>query len=286
MPSEEVAEYHHQLTFEIERLLPAVARLEEEAIHQFRLCVKRLRSFYQWAETLDPEFSAKEKAAQVRALFKAAGRVRDAQVQRRLASHWQESTRISLDGYLNHLGELESEHGAPLREACHGFPEDVLSRRRQEVSDLLEGAASQDLPSALDKHLKMLVERLHEMTGQEGGGKAHSGDDDPHRVRILTKRIRYASEAALSAHLEEAGLKALIESMKALHDPLGDWHDRRVASRFAQKYLESGPPEAEGERLKLFVQSMKEEEGGFLDAFRENWQAFVKSSRDAILTSS
>ncbi|HSR69560.1 MAG TPA: CHAD domain-containing protein [Acidobacteriota bacterium] len=277
MRSEELSDFHHEQSLEIERLLPAAARCEEEAIHQFRLCVKRLRAFYKAVERVDSGFPSKEKEAEIKQVFKAAGNVRDVQVQRRLALQWQEVSRIALQGYLGHLEDLERDRRPPLQEACSALPEDVLKQRQQEIEGLLRSRPPEDLLKALDAYLEELVEQLHEMAAAEQKEDGRDGHD-PHRVRILTKQIRYVAEAALSSHPRDARLAALVESMKALHDPLGDWHDRRVATRFADRFLEENPSEIERERVKLFQRSMVEEEEAFLDAFRENWQAFAESS--------
>lgn len=281
MHSEELSDYHHEQSLEIERLLPAVARYEEEAIHQFRLCVKRLRAFYTAVERVDSGFSSQEKEAEIKQVFKAAGRVRDVQVQRRLVLQWQEVSRIALQGYLGYLEGLEEERRPGLQEACGSFPEDLLKQRQQEVEALLRERPAEDLIDALDAYLEELVDGLHQMTSADEREDSREGDD-PHQVRILTKKIRYVAEAALSSHPEDSRLSALIESMEALHDPLGDWHDRRVATRFADSFLQEGPAEIEGERVKLFRRSMLEEEEAFLDAFGENWLAFAESSHSAV----
>jgi len=209
----------HVLQLEV-ALFNAVARLESstdsEALHDIRTSVRRLRSVLRplrgsrGVEAL--EDAAKRVGAlttPIRDLEVLAGELRErgfeaqAQVrEQRLAEHYRQVVRSS-----------------ELRDLFVGLDLWPHAIRAAERAGELE-----NWPAQLQK-------RLHKQQVKLLKALSNSGDD-PHRLRLLIKRNRYAAEAYPKQSPLSAESRQLL---KATQSGLGAWHDRHQWSLKAEQ---------------------------------------------------
>lgn len=201
---------------------------DSEALHDFRVAVRRLRSLLRAHRTrLDVSRRARRR---LRELARATGGVRDLEVQ--LA--WLKEVRPTL-GTRERRGQawlaarLTREERSARRRLLSDLPESfgrAEESLRKELTSrtmtplLAEGefgaAVAAQLPE-LTNTLKLSLAGIHSMEDQA----------EAHAARIAAKRLRYALEP-VGDHLPEAAERAV--ELGLLQDVLGAMHDAEVLS--------------------------------------------------------
>lgn len=233
----------------LEQARAAAARLPDaddaEALHDFRVAVRRLRS---WLRSFAPEVEdtlRKKWRRELREVARATGAARDAEVMRVRVLAEREALsprhRRAADWFLE-------------REAAAGGGPDPRARAAQDF-----GALAPHLAEALSRYQRAVGKAPRRRFGDAAaeavraqaaalraalGEVSGPGDvERAHRARIEGKRLRYLLEP-LRPHLPAA--EEAVRSMKALQDLLGDLHDVHVlAARLADAEAEAA---AEGAR--------------------------------------
>jgi CHAD domain-containing protein len=235
----------------LEEVRAAAARLgtpeDVEALHDFRVAVRRLRS---WLRSFGPEVNDTLRKKWRRALKEAVGATgaaRDAEVMRaRVLADRQALSphhRRAADWFLERAAPApESTEQAAQAAAAAAFGRlephlaAALSRYPREVGAGPRGRFGDAWAGALRAQCAALVAALAEIGGPDDVEHAH-------RARIEGKRLRYLLEPLRP--LVPAAAEA-VASMKELQDLLGELHDVHVlAARVADAVAEAA---AEGAR--------------------------------------
>lgn len=205
---------------------------DREALHDFRVAVRRLRSWLRVEDGLPHPMVPARAHRRLRRLARATNPGRDDEV---LAA-WLGTLRSSLPtrhrGALSWLEERVTQHQA----VAEGDLALEIARDLERVEQLLD-ARLQRYESPMDVTRGSLEEPFGAMlAGRVRAGTAtlarrlqqiRDGSDAEavHRARIAGKRVRY--------HLEPVadlvpGVREVIERFKQLQDVLGDHHDAHV----------------------------------------------------------
>jgi CHAD domain-containing protein len=233
--------------FYLDRAEQAAVRLEkkgdEQALHDFRVSLRRLRSNLQaYAPYLATAVSPKRQR-KIRKLASSTGTGRDAEVH----LEWLESRQLDVmiaeaagvELLRNELeGRLQEGYGEAVSEAPKKFRK--LDRTFRRRLDALETAAA---ASGLDEGVRFAtaVERcLPEYAAQLDLhlSRVHTAADEAeaHRARIRAKRLRYLLEPIAD---DVEGVEDLLIGLKDLQDVLGDLRDAQLLSGLVSE-LESG----------------------------------------------
>ncbi|MDG1582016.1 CHAD domain-containing protein [Pseudomonas sp. GOM6] len=182
------------------------ARTDDEALHELRIAVRRLRSLLRPLRQ-EPLCAALEQSAG--ALGKASGPLRDLEVLaaelRRLGQSEAAQRRLAErdDGYAQLLA------GVPLQRLqirLDDWPQDCRDAHR----DGQWQAGAKQVRRNLARQVRKLTAALRDPS------------HDRHRLRLLIKRLRYCAEAwPAYSELSASTLRALRQAQGAL----GDWHD-------------------------------------------------------------
>lgn len=198
---------------------------DHEALHDFRVSVRRLRSLLRAYQPWMGRSASKKMQRRLRDLARATNAGRDAEVQ----IAWLEARRDSLQGcesagldcVLCRLRKMKSD----------GY-RDTRRRMREEfakVDDVLRArlareAAQESKPfrqvfgELLESHATDLTNKLAKVQRVED-------EDEAHVARISAKRLRYLIEP-VSDELAEG--RARIKRLKTLQDILGELNDLHV----------------------------------------------------------
>ena len=222
----------------------ATARLADpadaEALHDFRVAVRRLRS---WLRSFGAEVNdtlRKRWRKELKAVAGSTGAARDAEVMRVRVKAERETLsprhRAAADWFLAREAP-EAEGGPdPRVQAASDFDrlaphlEKALSLYQRRVGAGPKGRFGDAAAEAIRRQADSLAAALSGVAGPEDVEGAH-------RARIEGKRLRYLLEP-LQPHLPAA--EEAVRSMKALQDQLGDLHDVHVlAARMADAAAEA-----------------------------------------------
>ena len=201
---------------------------DEEALHDFRVALRRLRSVERAFRGQLDDPMARKLRRRVRDLARATNGARDAEVQ----LMWLRERRKGLDreqrvGYTWFLKRLEErrdrEYETSFRAIDAEFPgvdrrvrKWLRNGRRAGVSETTTFAAA--LGELVEEHFEALEGKLDAIHGPED-------ETAVHQARIAAKRLRYLLEL-IAAELGAA--QEAVTRLKGLQDLLGELHDRQV----------------------------------------------------------
>ncbi|HEX2047204.1 MAG TPA: CYTH and CHAD domain-containing protein [Acidimicrobiales bacterium] len=267
---------HHAIAASVARILrhdPGVRIGDDpEDVHQARVGTRRLRSDLRtFAPLLKKEWLASLRD-ELRWLARALGAVRDADVLlerlRRQAATLPEADPGGLAPLFRRLAKERDQARAELLEALHSPRYVALVER------LVEAAHQPPLRKAAKAGATGVVPDL--VSGPVGKlRKAVKGlPDEPapeelHRIRILAKRARYASEAAEPLVGDKA--EALADALAAVQEVLGDYQDAIVA----EAWLRSAADDADTAVGALIALQQAE-----ASACRKRWPKAWKKAAD------
>ena len=234
----------------LEEAKSALGRLEpgedEEALHDFRVALRRLRSVIRAYRPYLKGSAKKKLRARLRALAASTNAARDLEVQMEWLSKRASELEPEAGSGAVHLAERfrsrgeETPRPQTLRKEFDPLHESLrksLSRLRLRLDDEASFlSATGDFVAESASRLKASLEAIS--SAEDGAGL--------HRARIEAKRLRYLLEP-ISAEVPEA--RALVKEMKSLQDVLGELQDMRVLSQSIAAELERAAVE-EAHRLR------------------------------------
>ena len=115
----------------------AMATSSPESFHRLRVGAKRMRALFSVTESIDPAFPARRWHRRLRPLFRAAGFVRDLQVQIDLTSRIAEANSIDVDVYRISLEASARGATDEFVTTTGSFDLERLDRAREAVSSSL-----------------------------------------------------------------------------------------------------------------------------------------------------
>jgi CHAD domain-containing protein len=209
---------------------------DEEALHDFRVSVRRLRSFLKSYE--DYIKNAKKHRQRLSAIMDLTNSGRDFEVHLAwLNSKQNKASDLEQDGILYLLENLSSKEHVDLKRVKKEFEEAAKKMTKVFLQDEgdVQTKAKKDKTDK-NKTFASVTANVLQSYSQEFRsllGKIKSLDDEViHEARIAGKRMRYTLELL---ELEEA--KALIKTLKKFQDTTGDLHDLQVLEPKLQTFL-------------------------------------------------
>jgi CHAD domain-containing protein len=243
---------------------------DPEGIHQARVACRRIRSALQtFGPVLDPAW-ADGLRAELGSLAADLGAVRDSEVLLVRLRGRAADRGLEPDAADRLLSRLERDR----TRARQVLLDRIATPEHRAQLDRILAAATHPtlLPETADRPavdvLMPLVwaswRRLRRRAGQLG---AHPTDEELHRLRILTKRCRYAVLALVP--VLGGGPAATGALLGTLQDALGEQHDAVVAAEWLRQAADPDTAFAAG----LLYGIERERAEAARDAWRESWAA-------------
>jgi CHAD domain-containing protein len=185
-----------------------------EVVHDMRVAARRLRA----ALTLLGDDALASLEPEVKALQDALGAVRDSQVQ----GAWLEKAGPGVGDLAASVENGSRERSKRLEEALKAWSSAVAP----EMSQLVSAHAARPGRLGDRRSGKPIRERLASVDRRIGRVLSDRSPRTVHRLRIETKKLRYAAELVEPGYPKAA--KALLRWLKPLLDKLGDLHDTDV----------------------------------------------------------
>jgi CHAD domain-containing protein/CYTH domain-containing protein len=267
------------LLHEADHALRRLERNEDpEALHDFRVALRRLRSLTSAYRPYLKGSMKKKLRARLKELASSTNASRDAEVQldwlEKNSPGLEPPARASADRLRERL-EREIAH-APgpeaVRSSFHSLDtalEKSLARVRLRLDRDRETFLS-TTGKLLEVQAAALKESLSAVTSAEDGEKLH-------RARIEAKRLRYLLEP-LQAGVH--GVRNLVKRMKSLQDQLGELQDTRVLTTAISKELETSAIETAHRLRDLALQHGEDSDRERVDAADPGLLALLKAQRE------
>jgi CHAD domain-containing protein len=193
-----------------------------DAVHEMRVGLKRLRTFFNLVGSMGPGFEAGKAFAPADKLFGAAGRLRNIHVLESKVREASKAASLELSEYYNWLKEEERREVKKFRRSGRRFGKNFFAAAWKAMVPVLEGPAAARVGKRAESRLVGLIRELRgERTTRHDVRRFHI-------LRTRTKEARYTLEI-----LQECGLTGddgarLNERLRDVHQSLGRWHDEEV----------------------------------------------------------
>ena len=238
----------------LEKVAPLVVVVDDdparilagEDVHDFRVAVRRLRSWLRACQPLLADDVPRSLRNGLRKLARRAGNARDAQVQ------WQWLSALPVPhtaGAGRAATWFAARRAADFAEDYQRLKELVGSRWPDLATALgealLERSASADTPAALTTHLGAVIGH-HSAAAQRALDRIEHSTQvrEIHRARIQVKRLRYVVEAVGAPAPPAPPVQAALKTLRRLQDLLGEVHDAHVLAARVDEFL--GQPRRRG----------------------------------------
>lgn len=205
----------------------------DEALHDFRVALRRLRSTLRalrpWLEERVPP----RHERRLRRLARSTNAARDAEVQlawlaTSRAALGPETRRAGLDLLVERLEARRRAGPGPARLARRYRRAAERLRRRLRKLDRIAAPGARPESSLGDVLAALVGERLEALRERMDAIRDAADQEAVHRARIEGKRLRYLLEPLRG--LRDAGAGEAVDRLKRLQDVLGELHDAHVLS--------------------------------------------------------
>ena len=219
---------------------------DPEGVHQARVGIRRLRSDLRTFAQLLDEDEVRPLRDELGWLARLLGAVRDLDVL--LANLRADTVRLHPDdrpGADQLLVRLADQRATAYRELRQAMRSDRCAKLLANVARLLAAPpfASPDARQPASEVVPALVRRPLRRLRREADSLGKTPDDAAlHRVRILAKRLRYATDVA--APLAGRPARRATKALAHLQDVLGDHNDACVALARLRELTENAAPPA------------------------------------------
>ena len=217
--------YRSKLVGEINKDLRIIlVQPEEEAVHDFRVGVKRLTALYYFLSRIDTNLKAKRILKPYRSLFKSIGNIRDAHIAVHLIQGLDEIKTADANILLKALRTR-------IRKDYRNFQ--AIVGAHSPTSVRMPTVRSTGISARAILRLKPVV--LNELLLQILDIAGRMNAVQWHKKRILLKRYHHMMDAFhyCPGHKSD---ETEIKQIKILEQLLGDWHDRVITSEILQSF--------------------------------------------------
>lgn len=215
--------YRSQLIGQLNRDLRIIrGTAEENAVHDFRVGIKRLTALYYFLNEVDPELKTRKLIKPYRSLARTIGVIRDGHIAVHLI---QELDEISVADKKTLVSALRSKTRKDYRLIKRSLQAEAHTRVRVPTIRSLgisERAILRQKPVILKVLLSQIMSTGPRMNAEQW-----------HKKRILLKRYHHKLDAFhfCPGHTSD---ERELKQIKILEQLLGDWHDRIITAEILQ----------------------------------------------------
>jgi CHAD domain-containing protein len=225
--------YERRIQYFIDQFAIASESPSTEAIHDMRVGLKRLRTFFNLVGSIGPGFVAEEAFAPARKLFRAAGRLRNLHVLEAKAREAAVAASLELSEYYNWLKEADFREVRRFSRACRRFSRGFFASAWTTMEISFEDLAAAQVRNKVEARLFGLIREIKEERSMRRDVRRL------HFLRTRTKEARYTLEI-----LQECGLTGddgarLDERLRDVHQSLGRWHDEEIVLGSLREFRKS-----------------------------------------------
>ncbi len=236
-----ISEYYtHQQHAVYRHLELCLGKAEKDAIHRLRLSIKKLNAFNKLAEHLcladfETHFQNTKK---IRRFYALAGQLRDTQVQLHLLATAERKAGFDYSEFNNWLVNRENKRFSRfVQKSQNNRLAPVPHIANTQISKKLAKLSQQTLLDNTATFLSGLLVKAKKLS------TGSIPERDLHRIRIITKQIRYVSQIVKHCYSDFNFHEISFESLRKIETVAGKWHDYLVRiellERFIKKYEHS-----------------------------------------------
>jgi len=270
---QELNQYHASRVSNIIKQFTAASRNgNQDAIHELRVEIKRLRAFFELIKEIGVKFNSRKIFAPIRELFKSAALIRDAQVLQNLSREIISNAEIEINvsEYINILKQKEMNGITSFLKSSEEFNLSMLGKIQKMINNKLAKKSEVSIETRSKAYVDSLLDALNQFkikTGLE--------ENDFHNVRIMSKKTRYTLEIVASCY-SKTKFELLNDHLMGIHQALGQWHDTDIALFFLKDILanQTLKPLFSESSYALFMKLLEERKEYYGQLFLDRFNLF------------
>jgi len=204
----------------------AADAFDEEAIHDLRVALKKIRALFKILEFLDPQlFNGKSAFIYLRKIFKEAGILRDLQVQKGLFQNSDDPDELR---FVIFLSNLEYEARIKFREFINRLNLQDLEQTDELIKTTLENMNQTHINAGITNFIMEKLQKVLCLMKQK--------DDTMHESRINLKDAYYILDLLNENQPLTPPMDVLLEKVDCLQKVFGSWHDWELTIQRYQQF--------------------------------------------------
>lgn len=252
-------------------LFRAVNTEDEEAIHDLRVSIKKIRALFLFIEEsgfaqIKSDYPYLKKLEKI---FKNAGKLREIHIHKNLYHHYREKTGKEFPQLLEHLEKMEQDN----RQAYHETMPGIKLRKFYQQADDLQAALKGISRTTLNKKLFTFIQTRVETC--YGFMLEPRYEQHLHQIRKYLKHIRFIIGQKVGDVHELFQEELTFGDTKKVEDILGEWHDRDEFRKLLEDYRQKN--EEKGN------ENTKQLSGEYLTQVKQDIQADVTKLRPELV---
>ncbi len=215
--------YRGKLIRDINRELRLVyAEPEEEAVHDFRVGMKRLRALFYFLNCIEPGVDSKKLLKPYRVFYQSIGNIRDAHIAIKLIQGLEGIETSSSRAISRSLQSKIKQDYRLFENISRSCAQASVRMPTIKSTGISERSILSHKPVVLSRLLEQILQSGEIMTAKRW-----------HQKRILLKRYHHILDAFqfCPGHIQD---ESEIKQIRILEQLLGDWHDRVITAELLQ----------------------------------------------------
>lgn len=225
---------------------------DEEAIHDLRVSIKKIRALFLFLE--ESGFANIKKdhpyLKKVKGIFQKAGKLREIHIHRNLYHHYRERVGEDFPDLQKHLDQQEEQARKAYHEAMPGIDMRRFYRQAEALQKEIDGISG----SKLNKKLFTFV--LTRVNACYGFMYEPNYEQHLHQIRKYLKHIRFIIGQKVGDLHRLFQDELTFDDTKKVEDMLGEWHDRdefrKLLEELQQNYQEENGDPSQKELLEAY----------------------------------
>lgn len=241
-------------------------KYKERDLHQLRVRVKRIKAIFRFLQFLHPsEFRAKDHYRLFKPVFKAAGLIRESQVNLRILENHKPGKAL-IEPFSKYVSKLRPAWNENLDNAIASFNYTRLEEMNARVGDMLSAYTEPELIKKIDDFIYSESSRIKQLL-----------DDSPddyeyiHDVRRIFKNIKPLLKL-IWPEKNSTLTESHFESLNRTEKLIGEWHDKLILSESVRVFFNAKGKKKDKfvDRYRALQNKLKKENDSALDKIREN----------------
>jgi CHAD domain-containing protein len=206
---------------------------DEEAIHQMRVAIKRIRSILKLKKHINlPSLLNEEQFNDIKALFAVSGQMRDLHVQQKLLKKFIGELEFEFVDFANYLDELYTDFSQQLEQSLQSFNLKQFDESDDDSSHPAFPENNIDLEQESFSFLHIKLDKIEQLI------QAMDKDEFVHDLRKQVKHLFFILHF-FSTYFPEREIGSYdIAALKSVGERLGKWNDCEVFKDRVEAFVE------------------------------------------------
>lgn len=206
----------------------------KEAIHDFRVALKRIVAIVKFAQNQELKKNLKKayKVSRLDLIYEIGGLLREIHINRKILRSYIERFNYRFTVFSNFLRGKEKTAGRHLKQKKKKISFKKIRKFESVMLHLFRDVPSEPLLQYVDQFITIRIAEIEKLILD------HHVETKLHRIRKLIKSIKYMLELSGQERRSYGTLNFTIEKITLLEDHIGHWHDLYIFKKEVSNFRE------------------------------------------------